>query len=169
MSDAMTAIGHVRVIKRDKKTGRVLFDKLFKNQITNHARIQMVLAWGQTVNQVAVTFPSMIAVGTGSPSAGQNGTTPNDTTLWAEFSGSRKNVDYAQQWLQYYVQYSVTYQQTEVLGTIDVGNPTGSISITEAGLFDSAGNLFSHVQLNGVTHDNTSTLSIQWQILNQGN
>jgi hypothetical protein len=79
-------------------------------------------------------------------------------------------VDYAQQWLSYYIQYAVTYDTTEVLGTVDpVNNPTGSINLTEAGLFDGNGNLFSHVMLNGVTHDNTSTLTLQWQIQQNGN
>lgn len=167
--DTLTAIGMVRVIKRDIVTGEVVFDKRYKNQLTNYARAQAALAWGQSVNNTVVMFPSKIAVGTGSPPNGQTGTTPNDTALWAELSGTRKTVDYAQQWLQYYIQYSVTYQQTEAIGTITQQNPTGSISLTEAGLFDANGNLFSHVMLSGVTHDNTSTLSIQWQILMNGN
>lgn len=170
MSDSMHAVGHVRVTKTDRKTGNVIFDQLFKNQITNYARTQMVQAWTQSVNGVFPTFPSKIAVGTGSPPSGQNGTTPSDTALWNEFSGSRLTVDYAQQWLSYYVQYSVTYDNTVVLGTVDPAtNPTGSINLTEAGLFDDSGNLFSHVMLNGVSHDNTSTLSIQWQIQQIGN
>lgn len=157
MVDSLEAEGYVRVIKHDLQ-GNVVFDQLFKNQITNYARGQMALAWGQSFNGVPMVFPSQIAVGTGSPASGQSGTTPNDTALWSELSGTRKTVDYAQQWLTYYIQYSVTYQTTEAQGTL-----------TEAGLFDSIGNLFSHVQLNGVTHDNTSTLSIQWQILMKGN
>jgi hypothetical protein len=170
ITDGMEAIGYVRVIKRDIKTGKVIFDKLFKNQITNYARTQMVQAWGQSVNGVIPIFPSQIAVGTGNPPSGQSGTSPSDSALWNEVSGSRKQVDYAQQWLNYYIQYSVTYQQTEVIGTVDLtNNPYGSINLTEAGLFDANGNLFSHVMLNGVTHDNTSTLSIQWQILQNGN
>lgn len=115
MMDALEAVGHVRVIKKDIKTAEILLDKLFKNQITNYARTQMVQAWGQSVNGVFPSFPSKIAVGTGTPPAGQNGTTPNDTSLWNEYGGSRKQVDYAQQWLQYYIQYSVTYQNTEAL------------------------------------------------------
>lgn len=170
MMDSLNAIGHVRVIKKDRQTGEILFDQTFKNQITNYARTQMVQAWGMSVNGVVPTFPSKIAVGTGSPPSGQSGTSPNDTALWNEFSGSRLQVDYAQSWLTYYIQYSVTYDTTQVLGTVDPStNPTGSINLTEAGLFDSSGNLFSHVMLNGVTHDNTSTLSIQWQILQNGN
>lgn len=168
--DWFEAEGRVRVIKRKFLTGEVIFDRLFKNQITNYARMQMVQAWGQSVNGVFPTFPSMIAIGTGSPPSGQNGTSPSDAALWNEFSGSRKQVDYAQQWLNYYIQYSVTYQNTELLGVVDpVNNPYGTINLTEAGLFDSQGNLFSHVMLNGVTHDNTSTLSLQWQILQKGN
>lgn len=169
-SDGIEAIGHVRVIKTDKQTGEVIFDQLFKNQITNYARTQMVQAWGQTFNGTNPSFPSMISVGTGSPSSGQTGTSPNDTALWNEFSGSRLRVDYAQSWLTYYIQYAVTYDNTQVLGTLDpTTNPTASINLTEAGLFDANGKLFSHVMLNGVSHDNTSTLSIQWQIQQNGN
>lgn len=164
--DSIKAIGFVRVIKRDARTGEVLQDQLFKNQITNFALQQAAAMWaGQTV-----ATPTMIAVGTGSPPQGQTGTTPNDTALWNEYSGSRKQVDYASTWLNYYTQFSVTYNQNEVLGTVDPqNNPTGQITLTEAGLFDANGNLWSHVMLNGVTHDNTSTLSIQWYVMQQGN
>lgn len=155
--DSLEAYGTVRVIQRNNQ-GEVIQDTLLKNQITNYARSQAAVAWGQSVNGIPVMFPSQIAVGTGSPPPGTSGTTPNDTALWNELSGTRKTVDYAQQWLTYYIQYSVTYQTTEAQG-----------SLTEAGLFDANGNLWSHVQLNGVTHDNTSTLSIQWQVLMKGN
>lgn len=170
LSDGLEAVGRVRVIKTDIKTGAVVFDQFFKNQVTNYARTQMVQAWGQSVNGVYPIFPSKIAVGTGSPPSGQTGTSPNDSALWNEFSGSRLQVDYAQAWLTYYIQYAVTYDNTQVLGTLDpTNNPTASINLTEAGLFDVNGKLFSHVMLNGVSHDNTSTLSIQWQIQQNGN
>jgi hypothetical protein len=163
LMDSFEAIGHVRVTKHDKITGELVYDKTFKNQITNFARGQVALMWTGQIVEV----PTMIAVGTGTNAAG---TQPSDAALWAEFSGSRKNVDYAMTFLNYYTQYSVTYDQTQVLGTVDqVNNPTAQISVTEAGLFDSNGNLWSHVALNGVTHDNTTTLSIQWQILQKGN
>lgn len=155
--DSYEHYGTVRVIQHDLN-GNVLSNQLFKNQITSYALGQAAVAWGQSVNGVPVVFPSQIAVGTGSPPSGQSGTTPNDTALWSELSGTRKAMDYAQQWLTYYIQYSVTYQTTEAQG-----------NLTEAGLFDANGNLWSHVQLNGVTHDNTSTLSIQWQVLMKGN
>lgn len=163
--DAITAVGSVRVIKRDARTGEVIFDEVFKNQITNFARGQAAALWAGQI----VPVPSMIAVGTGSPPQGQTGTTANDTALWNECPGSRKQIDYAQPWLGYYTQYSVTYQQTEVLGTITQQNMTGQITLTEAGLFDVNGNMWAHVMLNNVTHDNTSTLSIQWMVLQQGN
>lgn len=164
--DSLTAVGMVRVIKRDIRTGEITFDKWFKNQITNFARSQAAAMWAGQI----VATPTQIAVGIGSPPDGQTGTTPNDTTLWNELAGTRKQVDYATTWLSYYTQYSVTYQQNEAIGTIDPqNNPTGLITLTEAGLFDATGQLWSHVALNGVTHDNTSTLSIQWQILQQGN
>lgn len=160
--DSMEAVGYVRVVKTDITTGAVVFDQTFKNQITNFARQQVALMWTGQV----VPVPSKIAVGTGTGP----GTSPTDVSLWSEASGSRQNVDYAVTFLNYYVQYSVTYQQSEVLGIVDpVNNPTGQIAITEAGLFDGNGNLWSHVILNGVTHDNTTTLSIQWQILQKGN
>jgi hypothetical protein len=162
VTDGMEAIGTVRVIKRSKETGEVVFDQTFKNQITNFACGQVALMWtGQVVNT-----PTMIAVGTGSS---PSGTAPSDSALWAEVSGSRKTVDYAMTFLNYYTQYSVTYQQTDILAPITGQNPTGQITLTEAGLFDVGGNLWSHVVLNGVTHDNTTTLSIQWQVLQKGN
>lgn len=163
--DTLNTAGFVRVIKRDLETGRVIFDELFKNRITNFARQQSALLWTGTVVQT----PTMIAVGTGNPPAGQTGTTPNDTALWSELSGTRKTVDAVTAWLSYYSQYTVTYLQNEAIGTVNAQNPTGLITLTEAGLFDASGNLWAHVALNGVTHDNTSSLSIIWQVLHQGN
>lgn len=162
MHDSITAVGYVRVVKHDLD-GNLIFDRWFKNQITNFARTQAANAWAS----LPVKFPSQIAVGTGSPTSGGN-TSPDDTALWSEVSGSRKAMDYAELWLDYYTQYSVTYQSTEVL---DPNNTTNneSINILEAGLFDADGNLWSHVILNGVTHDNQSTLAIQWQVYQQGN
>jgi hypothetical protein len=163
MNDSLEAVGYVRVMKHDKETGEVVFDQVFKNQITNFARGQVAQMW----TGVQVPVPSSIAVGTGT---NVNGTSPSDVALWAELANTRFGVDYATTFLTYYVQYSITYQQTDALGTVDpVNNPTGSIDLTEAGLFDSAGNLWSHVALNGVSHDNTTTLSIQWQVLMKGN
>lgn len=165
MNDAMNAIGVVRVTKRDKRTGVITFDTVFKNQITNYARISVANLW----TGASVAVPSMIAVGTGAPTPPATSTSPSDSALWTELTGTRKTVDYATTFLQYYTQYSVTYQQTEAIGTVTTGNPTGSIALTEAGLFDANGNLWSHVSLTGVTHDNTTTLSIQWQVLQNGN
>lgn len=163
--DTLNTVGFVRVIKRDIKTGRVIFDEVFKNQITNFARAQSAALWVGT----PVLPPTMIAVGTGSPPPGQTGTTPNDTALWNELDGTRKNVDVATTWLSYYAQYTVTYYQNEAIGQVTQQNPNGLITLTEAGLFDASGNLWAHVALNGVTHDNTSSLSIVWQVLHQGN
>jgi hypothetical protein len=165
--DGSMAIGHVRVTKRDKVTGEITFDRTYKNQITNYAREQVALVW---TGAQGVVFPSQIAVGVGAPPPDISGTTPNDTELWAELSGTRKLVDYATVWLTYYTQYSVTYQQNEAVDLSDpVNNPNGTVSITEAGLFDANGNLWSHVSLTDVVHDTTQTLSIQWQVLHQGN
>jgi hypothetical protein len=162
IDDSFEAVGHVRIIKRSVETGEVVFDKTFKNQITNYACQQAALMWAGVTSLV----PSQIAVGIGTNAAG---TSPNDQALWSEVSGSRQSLDYATTFLNYYVQYAVTYDQTEVLGTITGQNPTGQIVLSEAGLFDSQGNLWSHVPLNNVTHDNTTTLSIQWQVLMKGN
>jgi alpha-D-ribose 1-methylphosphonate 5-triphosphate synthase subunit PhnH len=158
--DSFEAVGHVRVTKTDKVTGEVVFDQVFKNQITNFARGQVAKMW----TGIMVPTPNQIAVGTGAGTI-----SANDTAMWAEISGSRLICDYAATWLTYYVQYSVTYDQATAIAAVTAQNPTGSINLTEAGLFDSSGALWSHVQLNGVTHDNTTTLTIQWQVLQKGN
>lgn len=106
--DTAMAVGHVHVVKRDKITDEVVYDKWFKNQITNFARNQMALMWAGVMGMT----PSQIAVGTGI----STGTSPNDTALWSELAGTRQNVDYATTFLSYYTQYSVTYDQTEALG-----------------------------------------------------
>jgi hypothetical protein len=152
--DAYTATGFVRVIKQDPETGLVLFDEWFKNQLTNFARQQSAALWVGTVVQT----PTKIAMGTGSPPAGQTSTTPNDTALWNELAGTRQTVNSAVVFLSYYSQYTVTYSPN-----------TQSTQITEAGLFDNSGNLWSHVKLTGVTWDTTASLSIIWQVLHQGN
>lgn len=158
-------VGHVRVVKRDAHTGNVLFDGTFKNQIQTYALQQAAAMWaGQYVPPI-----NQIQVGTGSPPSGQTGTTPNDGGLWTPLAGTRLTVDYADVWLSVYTQWSVTYDQTQCLGTISSSNPNGQITLTEAALLDATGACISHVILNGVTHDNQSTLMIQWQVLQQGN
>lgn len=173
MIDSLTAFGIVRVLKRHKDTGIVLMDTTFKNQITNFARQQSAQMWSGLVNTVGIASnvlpPSKIQLGTGSPTAPATGTTANDTGLWTPL-GSSKALDTSTVWMQYYSQFTVTFLSTEDIGTVDpVNNPTGQITITEAGLFDANNQLWSHVAFTGVTHDNTSTLSVQWQVLMQGN
>jgi hypothetical protein len=158
------AYGTVRVRQHRKSDGRLIFDKTFKNQIQTFAVQQAASMWAGNY----VLTPSQIQVGTGSPPAGQSGTTPNDGGLWTPMAGTLKRVDYAIVFLSVYTQWSVTYQQNEAIGTVTTGNPHAQITLTEAALLDANGNCWSHVQLTGVAHDNTSTLSIQWQILQQG-
>ncbi|MGM1416352.1 hypothetical protein ACS2BX_25920 [Bacillus cereus group sp. BceL300] len=156
------AIGHVRVVKHDKETGEVVFDRTYKNKITDFARKQSAALWaGQYVKT-----PSQIILGTGT---NVNGPQSSDTALWAPIAASKKKMSYAETFLNYYVQYSATYMQSEVLGTLTSGNPTQSIALTEAGLLDDDGNLWAHVALTDVTHDNTSTLSVQWQVMHDAN
>jgi hypothetical protein len=164
MHDIFNAIGTVLVVKRDL-AGNTIFERLYKNQLTTYARQSSAGLWiGNTV-----ATPTLIAVGTGAPTAPSTSTSSTDTALWSEFVGTRKTLDYATTFLQYYSQYAVSYDQTQAIGTVTGPNPTGLISLTEAGLFDANGNLWSHVMFSGVTHDNQSTLSIQWQILHNGN
>lgn len=152
--DVYTFSGFVRVIKKDPETGLILFDKTFKNQLTNFARQQSAALWiGQ-----AIYTPSKIALGTGSPPAGSTSTSPSDTALWNELSGTRKTVDLATTFLTYYSQFQCTYSPN-----------TQSTTITEAGLFDINGNMWGHVKLTGITWDTTASLSIIWQVLHQGN
>lgn len=163
--DAMRVHGEVRVTKRDARTGMILFDRGFDNQIQTFALEQSASMWaGQYVKA-----PSAIQVGTGAPPTGQSSTTPNDGGLWTPLAGTLKMVDYSVVWLNVYTQWSITYDQTQCLGAVDGSNPTGQISLTEAALLDADGNCWSHVMLTGVTHDNQSTLQIQWQVLQQGN
>lgn len=164
--DSVTSFGTVRVIKRHKDTGLVLFDETFKNQITNYARGQAAALWAG----IPVPIPSKISIGNGTPTPPVTGTTPNDNGLWAEILNSKKVVDYTVVWLQYYTQYAVTYDQTQALGVYDATtNPYSSIPVNEAGLWDSNGNLWSHVVLKNVAHDSQSTLTIQWNIQQIGN
>jgi hypothetical protein len=153
MNDYMNAIGTVRVVKRDL-AGNTIFDRTFKNQLTNYARSTSAQLWTGAI----VAVPTLIAIGTGTGT-----TAPTDTTLWSELAGTRVSLDYATTFLQYYSQFAVHYDQTVALAPITVPNPTGLITIAEAG------NLWSHVTLSGVTHDNQSTLSVVWQVLHNGN
>lgn len=153
--DAISHVGTVTVLKHDVKTGKLIYKENFKNQITNYALSQVALAWA---GQSGINYPNTITVGTGTPPAGQSGTLPTDTMLWNELAGTRLTCTYISAWLTYYTQYSVTYSQTQAIGTL-----------TEAGLLDSGGNLWSHVILNNIVHDSTSTLTIQWQVAHIGN
>lgn len=107
-NDSMTAVGMVRVLKKSIETGEVVYDKTHKNQITNFARQQAANLW----TGLFVPTPTKIAVGNGTSSSG---TSPNDTALWNEIVGSRVGVDYAATFLNYYSQFSVTYDNTEIL------------------------------------------------------
>lgn len=164
MDDIFNAIGTVHVVKRDL-AGNTVFEHTFKNQLTTYARQTSAGLW---VGNLLPT-PTLIAVGTGSPTPPATSTSSADIALWTEMAGTRKTLDYATTFLQYYSQYAVSYDQSSAIGTVNGGNPTGLITLTEAGLFDVNGNMWSHVLMNGVTHDNQSTLSIQWQILHNGN
>jgi hypothetical protein len=157
--NSVNYIGRVIITRKDLE-GNIIDREIFKNQITNFALSQMSAAWSSQT----ILYPTLIAVGTGSPPAGQNGTSPTDTALWSELSGSRLTVSSAIPWLTYYTQFSLTYSQSQALGAGGI-----PVTFTEAGLFDSAGNLWSHVILNNVYHDNTNTISIQWLVLHQGN
>jgi hypothetical protein len=159
MNDYMNAIGTVRVVKHDL-AGNMIYEQTFKNQLTNYARQTSATLW----TGVIVDTPTLIAVGTGSGTI-----SPTDLTMWTELAGTRVGLDYATTFLQYYSQFAVHYDQTAALAPITGPNPTGLITISEAGLFDIDGNMWSHVALSGVTHDNQSTLSVVWQILHNGN
>jgi hypothetical protein len=158
--DTLQMYGQVQVIKKDLK-GNVIFQETFKNKITNFACQQMA----NLLCGVNVPVPSQISVGTGTgtPAA-------TDTALFSEISGSKKALSYSSTWLLNYAQMAVDYDQTQILGVYNAStNPNQSITLTEAGLWDVNNNLFAHVNLGaGVTHDNTSTLSVIWQILIQG-
>lgn len=156
--------GIVRVQKRLASTGEIVQNVVFKNTIQTFALRQAAILWsGQYV-----PAPSMIQLGTGAPTPPQTGTTPNDGGLWTPLSGTLLNCDYVTPWLGVYTQYAITYDQTQALAPITGGNPTGQITLTEAALSDINGNCWSHVALTGITHNNQTTLSFQWQVLQQG-
>ena len=140
------AVGYVRLIKRDA-SGLLLFDQTFKNQLTNYARYASAQMWTGTI----VVVPSQIQVGNGTiPSSGP---LPTDTALWSPMTGTLKQIDYATTWLSYNTQYAVTY---------DVGEANGQW--TELGLFDAAGNLWSHIAVQDFSKDTNESVTVQWQV-----
>ncbi len=152
LNDHAVAIGWVRLIKRNT-LGEVTFDGVYKNQLTTYARQASAQLWiGQTL---AAGTPSQIQVGNGSPTAPMTGVDPTDSALWAAIPGSLKpmSAGYPTTWLTYNSQYSVDYQQTDCNGVW-----------TEVGLFDSAGNMWSHVQIANFAKDPAETVTVQWQV-----
>jgi hypothetical protein len=153
LGETATAVGYVHIMKHDAE-GNLVEDRWFKNQLTNYARNAAAQMWCGT----SLPTPNSIQVGSGSPTAPITGVQQTDTALWSPMAGTLKVVDFATVWLGYNSQYSATYQQSDALGTW-----------TELGLFDANGNLWSHVQLNNLTKDSSSTITVQWQIQHIGN
>lgn len=152
LGDYAVAVGWIRLIKRNA-LGEVTFDDVYKNHLTNFARRSSAQLWiGQTLSGGT---PSQIQVGNGSPTAPKTGVDPTDTALWSPIAGSMKSMSagYPTTWLTYNSQYSVDYLQNEVNG-----------DWTEVGLFDSAGNMWSHVAISNFSKDSTETVTVQWQV-----
>ena len=147
-NDKVQAIGHVRVL-RHAADGSLISDELLKNTLTNYAKSASAQMWTGT----SLVTPTIIMLGNGLPIAPLEGTDPTDTALWQAAGTTMKTCDFVTVWLNYYSQYSVTYQTTEAVGTW-----------TEVGLFDVNGNLWSHVALSNFLKDGTETVTIQWQV-----
>lgn len=153
VGESTLAVGHVHITKHDAE-GRLIHDKWYKNQITNFAKNATAQLWTGAV----LPIPSAIQVGNGSPTLPSTGVDPYDTSLWSPISDTFKQCDFTSVWLNYTSQYSVTYQQSEAIGTW-----------TEVGLFDSQSNLWSHVAISEFTKSSGETVTVQWQIQHLGN
>ena len=146
--DSFQTIGHVRIL-RHAADGSLISDTLHKNQLTNYARNASAQIWTGTV----ITTPTKIQLGNGVPTYPLTGVDSTDTNLWTPAPATLKVCDFVTVWLSYYSQYSVTYATSEAVG-----------NWTEVGLFDSLGNLWSHVALNNFLKLGTETVTVQWQI-----
>lgn len=156
VADKAVAVGYVHIIKKNAN-GDVILEKVYKNQLTYYARQSSAQLWAG----IWVNPANYIAIGTGQPPVNGGTTSPSDTALWSELSGSRKQCDFVTTWLQYNTQYSVTYQQTDAVATW-----------YELGLFDasSGGNMWAHVYLpGGFPKANGDIVTVQWQVQHEGN
>lgn len=153
IGESATAVGYVRLQKHNAD-GCLIYDKTFKNQLTNYARSASAKMWIGT----QVLTPSHIQVGVGSPTLPYTSVDPTDTTLWTPLAETLRLCDFAAVWLTYNTQYSVTYQQAEA-----------NVAWTELGLLDAAGNLWSHVAVVDFTKDPGETVTVQWQVQHIGN
>jgi len=157
--ESATAFGLV-IINKTSESG-VLTKHTFKNQLSNFARAQAANMWvGPTAaNYVVPTVPSSIQIGTGAPIAPLTSVDPTDIALWAPMGGTGiKVLDFSTVWLNYTSQYSTTFNTGEAVG-----------AWTEAGLFDTLGNMFAHVQLTGFSKLSGDTVTVQWNVLHIGN
>lgn len=101
-------------------------------------------------------FPATIMLGTGS-SAG--GPLPTDTALWTPSPGTSMALAGTSVFQTYYAQYIANWQ----VG----GTATGTW--TEAGMFDSAGNMGNHVVLNSINVQSDETFTVVVKVYMQGN
>jgi hypothetical protein len=153
LNESATAVGYVHIQKHDAN-GCLIYDRTFKNQLTNYARSASAQLWAG----VHLATPSYIQIGVGSPVYPKTSVDPTDTALWTPVDGTLRQCDFATVWLNYNTQYSVTYQQADAIGTW-----------TELGLVDANGNLWSHVMLDNFSKDSGETVTVQWQVQHIGN
>jgi hypothetical protein len=132
------------------KDGIFLRDYHFKNEATKYALsyIAATIANGWTAPTQTIVPPSIIELGTGTGTP-----TPLDTGLWAPAPATINPCSIVQQYLGNYIQFVAGWQPTAPIQGV----------WTEAGLFDTAGNLWAHVSLN-ITINAGEMLTAQWTV-----
>lgn len=126
--------------------GNILEKKVYHNIQTNFSR-NALASWITGVSTQSLPPPTSIQLGNGvgTPSG-------SDTALFSPFAGTLSLCDTIQTVQTYYAQFVKTYQATDPVG-----------QYTEVGLFDAAGNLWGHVNINQYK-SNQQLLTIQWQV-----
>jgi hypothetical protein len=115
---------------------------------TNYAANTITNWLAGTATTTSAPPPTQIQLGTGTGIL-----SVSDASLWAPTAGTLKTCDYIAVSNSYNTQYSLTYTGTDPIG-----------NFTEAGLFDSAGNLWMHAVLTDANKTAGRILGVLLQI-----
>lgn len=138
--------GIVTCTLRDAETNEVISETVYDNIQTNYSR-NALAQWITGTSTQTLIPPTQIQLGNGLGTV--SGT---DTALFSPIAGTLSACDSIQRVQTYYAQFIKTYNSTD---------PSGQY--TEAGLLDTNGNLWGHVNINQFK-SNQQTLTVQWQV-----
>jgi len=125
----------------------------YKNRLNNNAVLGSAKLW---VGEYVV-LPTMIKLGTGTPTAPQTGPLTTDEDCWTPDNSTERTADVRSTFLSIYSEIGVTYEPAEAIGTW-----------TEALLYDADGVAWAHSIIT-LVKTGAQTALILWRITHTGN